>query len=84
MANSNDAFSRNNGRLSKRQFELYLNQVPLQIWEREYVKRVMDKFDTSWSQGITRDEFLKGLDEMAKNPHDQIDASDIENIKRHF
>ena len=84
MAKSYDAFSRNNGKLSKKQFERYLHQVPLQTWEREYVKRVMEKFNTSWSRGISKDEFLKGLDEMAKNPHDQIDANEIKRIKKYF
>jgi hypothetical protein len=84
MAKHNDAFSRNAGRLSKQQFELYLNQVPLQPWEREYVKRVMERFDTHWSLGITREEFHKGLDEMAKNPHDQISKEHVERIKKYF
>lgn len=84
MANQNDAFSRHGGRLSKRQFEQYLNMVPLQLWEKEYVKRVMEKFNNQYSQGLTREEFFQGLEEMAKNPNDQIDSADIERIKSRF
>lgn len=84
MAKQNDAFSRHGGRLSKRQFEQYLNRVPLQSWDREYVKRVMEKFNTSYSRGITRDEFHKGLDEMAKNPRDRINKTKIALIKKYF
>ena len=84
MAKQNDAFSRNAGRLSKKQFELYLNRVPLRSWEREYIKRVMEKFDTSYSLGLTKKEFYKGLDEMAKNPRDQISTALVERIKKYF
>ncbi len=79
-----DAFSRNAGKLSKRQFEQYLNRVPLQSWEKEYVKRVMEKFNTSYSLGITREEFQKGLDEMAKNPRNRINKTKIAQIKKYF
>ena len=44
----------------------------------------MEKFDTSYSRGITKEEFYKGLDEMAKNPLDRIDSKHIERIKKHF
>jgi len=84
MTKQNDVFSRNAGRLSKKQFGLYLNRVPLRPWEREYIKRVMEKFDTSYSLGITRKEFHKGLDEMAKNPRDRISKAHIERIKKYF
>lgn len=84
MAEHNDAFSRNAGRLSKQQFELYLNRVPLHPWEREYVKRVMEKFDDHYSLGITREEFFKGLDEMAENPRDRITKEHAERIKKYF
>lgn len=79
-----DAFSRNSGKLSKRQFEQYLNRVPLRSSQKEYIKRVMEKFNTSYSRGITKEEFYKGLDEMAKNPRDHITSKHIELLKKYF
>ena len=81
---SNNIFSKHGGKLTRKQFEQRLKRVPLQSWQREYVKRVMEKFNTHYSKGITREEFHAGLDEMAKNPHDRIDSKHIDLIKKHF
>ena len=46
--------------MSRQQFEQYINTVTLLPEEREYVKRVMERFDEpTFSMGITREEFFK-------------------------
>ncbi|MBI4123106.1 MAG: hypothetical protein HY458_01940 [Parcubacteria group bacterium] len=86
MANEpQDTFSRYGGRMSRQQFEQYINTVTLLPEEREYVKRVMERFDIpTYSMGITREEFFQGLDEMAKNPNDPITPEETERIKERF
>ena len=86
MANEpQDAFSNYGGRMSRQQFEQYINTVTLLPEEREYVKRLMERFDIStYSMGITREEFFQGLDEMAKNPNDPITPEEAERIKQRF
>ncbi|HEY4511108.1 MAG TPA: hypothetical protein VJG29_01930 [Candidatus Paceibacterota bacterium] len=86
MANEpQDAFSNYGGRMSHQQFEQYINTVTLLPEEREYVKRLMERFDIpSYSMGITREEFFQGLDEMAKNPNDPITPEEAERIKQRF
>ena len=86
MANEpQDAFSTYGGMMSRQQFEQYINTVTLLPEEREYVKRVMERFDEpTFSMGITREEFFRGLDEMANNPNDPIDPQEVERIKERF
>lgn len=80
-----DIFSRSGGRLSMSQFNQIFSRMPLRDIEREYVKRVMERFDQPYySQGLTREEFNKGLDEMLRNTRDTIGRETIERIKRHF
>ena len=82
---SNNIFSKHGGKLTRKQFEQRLKRVPLQSWQREYVKRVMERFDEPrYSRGITEKEFNEGLDEMAKNTKDRIEHKHIERIKKHF
>ena len=71
--------------MSRQQFEQYINTVTLLPEEREYVKRVMERFDEpTYSMGITREEFFRALDEMANNPNDPIDPQEVERIKERF
>ncbi len=79
-----DAFSRYGGMMSRQQMDQYIGLLTLTQEEREYVRRVMERFDTSYSMGITREEFFQGLDEMAKNPNDPIDPQEVERIKERF
>ncbi len=84
--NPYDAFSRHGGALTKEQMAKYVDSIPhFQPWEREYIKRVLERYDVpSYSRFITREEFLKALDEMAKNQQDPIDPQEIERIKKIF
>ncbi|KKU86676.1 MAG: hypothetical protein UY15_C0005G0055 [Parcubacteria group bacterium GW2011_GWA2_47_9] len=83
--NPYDAFQRSNGRLSKEQMHQYMDRMPFRPDQREYAKRLLERFDhPGYDLGITRDEFLKGLDEMAKNPHDPISPQEVERIRQHF
>lgn len=62
-----------------------MDRLPIRPDQREYTKRVLERYDNpGWDQGITREEFLKGLDEMAKNPHDPISPQEVERLKQHF
>jgi hypothetical protein len=62
----------------------YIDRVPLRPDQREYVKRTLERFNYPTSKGITREEFFKSLDEMAKNQKDPITPQQIERIKRAF
>lgn len=80
-----DVFSRYGGRLTQQQFEQRMQRVPLRSENKEYVKRVMERFDNPhYSRGITKEEFQKGLDEMLKNTRDPIDRQKLERLKKHF
>ena len=62
-----------------------ITRVTLTPEEREYAKRIMERFDiAAYSMGITREEFFQGLDEMANNPNDPIDPQEVERIKERF
>ena len=80
-----DIFKRHGGKLTRQQLARYMWQIPLRPQEKEYVKRVMERFDQPhYSRWITREEFEKGLEEMAKNPYDPIDRKEVERLKRYF
>ena len=70
--------------MSRQQMEQYVGLLTLTPEEREYVTRTLERFDTAYSVGITREEFFQGLDEMAKNPNDPIDPQEVERIKERF
>ncbi len=71
--------------MSRQQMDQYIDLVTLLPEDREYVKRVMERFDIStYSMGVTREEFFQGLDEMAKNPNDPITPEEAERIKERF
>ena len=61
-----------------------ISKLPLSRMQKEYVKQVMAKHDRPGSRGITREEFLHGLDEMERNPRDPVTRKDVERIKKHF
>ena len=79
-----DIFSRHGGKVTKKLFDQHINKLPLHVWQREYVKQVMEKHNTIYSRGITRQEFHQGLDEMAKNTRDPIRERKIKRLKKHF
>ena len=79
-----DIFSRTGGRLGKVKLNRRISRLPLNRTQKEYVKQVMAKYDTFGSRGVTRKEFHKGLDEMARNQRDPITRKHIEKIKKHF
>ena len=83
---SPDVFSRYGGRLTGQQFRKRMRRIRMQPrHKKEYVERVMERFDTApHSRGITRQEFEKGLDEMAKNTRDPIDRENVERLRKHF
>ena len=84
--NPYDAFHAHGGKLTKEQVAHYVDMIPdFQPWEREYIKRVLERYDVPpYSQYITREEFLKGLEEMRENWKDPIDPAEIERIKKVF
>lgn len=82
-------FKRNGGRLPLRDLVKYIDQVPyLQVYEREYVKTVVAKFENPHeplsTRYVTQEEFLQGLDEMAENNRDLISPEEVERIKSYF
>jgi len=79
-----DIFSRHGGKITKKLFDQHINRLTLRPAQREYVKQVMEKHNARHSKGITRKEFHKGLDEMAKNTRDSIKEREIKRLKKHF
>ncbi len=79
-----DIFKQRGGKLYKRRVDRRINRLPITRTQKEYVKQVMSKYDRPGSRGVTREEFLSGLDEMAKNTKDSIKQSEIKRIKEHF
>ena len=79
-----DIFSRHGGKITKKLFDQHISRLPLRPAQREYVKQVMEKHNARYSIGITREEFHKGLDEMAKNTRDSIKEREIRRLKKHF
>ena len=69
-------FNQHGDRILRRDLEKHINRIPFQSYEREYIKAVMAKFDSPYEPAskryITKEEFLKGLDEMAQNSKDSI------------
>lgn len=71
--------------MSSKRLSTHLRRVPLSPQQREYVRRVMERYDERIrSRGVTREEFHKGLDEMAKNSRDPISRREVETIKKYF
>ena len=79
-----DVFSRTGGRLGKVKLNRRISRLPLSRIQQEHVKAVMAQFDYFGSAGVTRAEFHKGLDEMARNQRDPVTRKHIERIKKHF
>jgi len=81
----NKIFKLSGGRISKQNLERLIERAPLTQWDKEYVKRVMEKFDNPYySRGITKEEFLKGLSEMEENIRDPLEKREIDRIKKFF
>lgn len=74
------------GRLAMRDLNYHIDRMPgFPDWEKEYIKRVVEKFDEPhYSRGITKEEFLKALDEMVRNPRDPIDPQEADRIRQYF
>lgn len=83
-----EAFERHKGRLTQREIEQHLRRIPLRSNQREYIKAVIAKFDNPYEppskRFVTEEEFLQGLDEMAKNNRDSISSDEVERIKKYF
>jgi|YelNatPaOPRAMG01_1025707.scaffolds.fasta_scaffold12504_7 hypothetical protein len=80
-----EVFKSSGGRVSRDRLNNFIDNLPLTQWDREYVKRVMEKFDNpGYSEGITKEEFLQGLSEMEKNIRDPIDREKVLRIKNFF
>lgn len=80
-----DIFDKYGGKLTREQFKRHMWNVPMRTVDKEYVKRVMEKFDVPYySRGITKEEFHKGLDQMLKNTRDPIGRRGIERLKKYF
>jgi len=83
-SNKRDIFSLRGGVLYKKRMNNRIDRLPLDETEKEYVKQVIAKHDRPGSKGVTREEFLYSLDEMAKNNRDTIQKDQIEKIKKYF
>jgi hypothetical protein len=77
-------FKRYGGRMTTQQIDQLINQMSMHPWEKEYVKRVFERYHSPTSPHVTEEEFKQGLDEMLKNTQDPIERNRIEQIKRKF
>jgi len=53
-------------------------------FQKEYVTRLMERYHSATSKGITTKEFEQGLQELKTNKKDRITDRDIEKIKKAF
>ena len=77
-------FQRYGGRMTTQQIERLLDQMSMHPWEKEYVKRVFERYHSPTSPHITEKEFEQGLNEMLRNTRDPVERNRIEQIKRKF
>ena len=56
----------------------------LKPYQREYVTRLMERYHSSTSKGITKKEFEQGLKELETNKRDRITHRDVEKIRKAF
>lgn len=83
--NPYNVFNRHGGKITREQLAWQVDRIPsFQPWEREYIKRVLERYDTDTNRYITREEFFQGLEEMAKNDKDPITPEEVERIKKAF
>jgi len=73
-------------KLTIKDISWHVDRMPgLRPWQKEYVKRVMERFDQpNFSRGVTRDEFNQALDEMEKNTRDPLEKDHIKRIREYF
>ncbi len=77
-------FKRYGNKMTMNQLKYRIDRLPLYSHEKEYIKAVLAKFEHPTSRYITKEEFLKALDEMKKNKRDLISEEEVERIKRYF
>ena len=56
----------------------------MKAFQKEYVTRLMERYHSSTSRGITKQEFEQGLQELRTNKKDRVTERDIEKIKKAF
>jgi hypothetical protein len=80
--NSDDAFSRNGGKLSHAQLIAHIREMEIDSWEQKHrIKEVMKKFgDPAYAKGITQADFHQGLEDLASD----IDPTYLDEINEHF
>lgn len=77
-------FSRYGGRMTTNQINQILDRKPMHPWEKEYLKRVIERYHNPVSPHITEEEFRQALDEMQKNTRDPVERNRIEDLKKTF
>lgn len=81
---SKSLFDRYGGRMTTEQINRILDQETMHPWEREYIKRVVERYHSPTSPHITKSEFQSALKEMAQNTKDPVERNRIEQLKRRF
>lgn len=81
---SGNFFQRYGGRMTTGQLNQFLNRMTMYPWEKEYVKRVFERYHHPTSPHITEKEFKSALEEMAKNTKDPVQIKRIKELKKRF
>ncbi len=81
---SGSLFRKYGGRMTLSQLHQFLSRESMHPWEREYTKRVIEKYHFPSSPHITEQEFKKALEEMAKNTKDPMGIKRINQLKKRF
>lgn len=84
QSQSSSLFKRYGGRMTVDRINQMLNQKSMHPWEREYIKRVIERYHSPVSPHITEQEFRQALDEMLKNTRDPVERNRIEELKKMF
>lgn len=77
-------FRRHGGRMTIPQIHQILNRIPMTDREREYAKRVFEKYHNPVSPHVTREEFKKAINEMLQNVKDPLEKERLKRIEKEF
>lgn len=81
---SRNLFSQYGGRMTLNQINQLLNGTTMRPYEREYIKRTIERYHSPVSPHITEQEMRQSLQEMTKNTNDPVQLDLVEKLKKTF
>lgn len=81
---SRSLFSRYGGRMTLNQINQLLNRTTMRPYEREYIKRTIERYHNPLSPHITEQEMRQSLQEMTQNTKDPVQLDLVKKLKKTF